>query len=171
MQESATAIAPRSIATDDAPRAIGPYSQAVRCPYARALLFVSGQLPISLHADGASGEPDLQAQYRMAIENALAIVRASGGTPGDVVKTTVFLTDLAHYDEFNEVYSDLFSEWRPARSVVQVAGLPRGAPIEVELIAAVSELDPVDDGDRRRGDGQRRDLDESVGADDPGGAR
>ena len=167
MQEWATAAAPRSIATDEAPRAIGPYSQAVRSPCARALLFVSGQLPMLPGSDDAGGVPDLPSQYRRALENALAIVRAGGGTAGDVVKATIFLTDLAHYDEFNQVYADLFDTWRPARSVVQVASLPRGAPIEVELIAAVAEPGRDRDGDHV-GDGDRRsDLEERPGTGRP----
>lgn len=158
MQEQATAISPRLINSDDAPQAIGPYSQAIRVPYMRALLFVSGQLPISSRSEDEEGVLDLQSQYRLALENALAIVRAGGGGPHDVVKATVFLTDLTRYDEFNAVYSEFFDDWRPARSVVQVSGLPRGAPVEVELIAAVLEPSQSGHSEHAEGAGQRSDL-------------
>ncbi len=154
MQEAGTAIEPQMITTDDAPPAIGPYSQAVSCPGARAFLFVSGQLPIPSRTAGMDeAADDLDHQFRAALENALAVVRAGGGTLRDVVKATVFLTDLSQYDRFNRVYSELFDEWRPARSVVQVAGLPKGAPIEVELIAAVSGQGPRARDDQPGGDG------------------
>ena len=168
VQEWATAISPRLITSDDAPQAIGPYSQAVRAPYARALVFVSGQLPISPRSEDGDLGPDLQSQYRLALENALAIVRAGGGRPHDVVKATIFLTDLTHYDEFNEVYSEFFEDWRPARSVVQVSGLPRGAPIEVELIAAVLEPSQGEHSDHSRAAERRSDLEERSRKGGPG---
>ena len=157
VRETASTYPPRLIATDDAPRAIGPYSQAVSCQGPRALLFVSGQLPIPPRAEDQDGPLDLQAQFRLALENALAVVRAGGGALSDVVKTTVFLTNLADYDQFNQVYSELFQEWRPARSVVQVAALPRGASVEVELVAAVPKAEPDERRSGPGGDGQAAD--------------
>lgn len=153
VQEPATASQPRAIATDDAPRAIGPYSQAVSCAGARGLLFVSGQLPIPAHPANGDPPPGVEAQFRVALANALAVVRAGGGALTDVVKATVYLTDLSHYDQFNRVYGELFREWRPARSVVQVAGLPRGACIEVELIATLSDAAAPGGGLRSGGEG------------------
>jgi 2-iminobutanoate/2-iminopropanoate deaminase len=160
LHDSTSAVAPRSVATDDAPPAIGPYSQGVICRDARALLFVSGQLPISPRTGAVEHPTDLQAQFRMALENSLAIVKAGGATLSDIVKTTIFLTDLTQYDAFNEVYSELFGEWRPARSVVQVARLPKGATVEVECIVALPDLSDTQRRSQFAGDGPTRELNE-----------
>ncbi|HEX8728477.1 MAG TPA: RidA family protein [Ktedonobacterales bacterium] len=120
------------IATQDAPKAIGPYSQAIALG---DLIFCSGQVAL----DPASGElqgDDVRAQTRRALENLSGVLRAAGSSLDDVVKTTVFLVDMGDYAAVNEVYGEFFSSEPPARSAVAVAALPRGARVEVEAIAA-----------------------------------
>lgn len=119
------------IATTQAPAAIGPYSQGVRCG---DLLFVSGQLGAD-PATGALG-PDTAAQARQALENVKAVLEAAGFGLADVVKTTIFLADLADFPLVNGVYAGFFPDAPPARSTVQVARLPKDARIEIEAIAA-----------------------------------
>ena len=118
------------IATPDAPAAIGPYSQAVEL---NGTLYLSGQLPV----DPKSGQmPEgIEAQTRQALDNLGAILAAAGLGPEHVVKTTVFLADLADFAAVNEVYARAFVAPFPARSCVQAAALPRGARLEVEAIA------------------------------------
>ncbi len=118
------------ISTPSAPAAVGPYSQAVA---AGPFVFVSGQLPV----DPATGEiPDgATTQAEQVFANVLAILSAAGLGPESVVKTTVFLADLADFAAVNEVYARVFPPPFPARSCVQVAALPRGARLEVEAIA------------------------------------
>ncbi len=124
----------KNIQTDAAPRAIGPYSQAV---YANGFLFVSGQ--IALHPDnGELVGTDIESQSRRALANLQAIVESSGGKLSDVVRTTVFLTDLSDFSAFNTVYQTFFGNHRPARSTVQVASLPKGSRVEIDAIAALS---------------------------------
>ena len=120
-----------TIATSSAPTAVGPYSQAVA---AGPFVFVSGQLPV----DPATGAiPDgAAAQAERAFANVLAILAATGLGPESVVKTTVFLADLADFAVVNEVYARVFPAPFPARSCVQVAAIPKGARLEVEAIAA-----------------------------------
>ncbi len=125
------------VSTDQAPTAIGPYSQAVS---SGEFLFISGQLPI----DPASGEMvtgDIAKQTRRVLQNVEAILESQGLSVGDIVKVTVFITQMDDYQTVNEVYADMFGEWHPARSVVQVAGLPKEASIEVEAIATLSRSD------------------------------
>ena len=121
----------RAISTSEAPGAIGPYSQGIRHgPW----LFSAGQVAL----DPATGElvgHDAAAQAERALENLTAVLRAAELGPEHVVKTTVFLTDMADFAEVNKVYGRFFSEPFPARSTVQVAGLPRGARVEIELVA------------------------------------
>jgi 2-iminobutanoate/2-iminopropanoate deaminase len=120
-----------AIATADAPGAIGPYSQAIR---AGGMVFVSGQIPL----DPATGEivpGGVEAQASRVIENLRGILRAAGCDFADVVKTTIFLTDLAHFAAVNAVYGRAFARPFPARATVQVAALPKGALIEIEAIA------------------------------------
>lgn len=120
-----------SISTSAAPAAVGPYSQAVE---SGGFIFVSGQLPV----DPATGAiPDgAAAQAERAFANVLAVLAAAGVGPENVVKTTVFLADLADFSAVNEVYARVFPAPFPARSCVQVAAIPRGARLEVEAIAA-----------------------------------
>lgn len=118
------------IATLAAPKAIGPYSQAVA---SEGLVFVSGQIPL----DPATGElvgPEFAVQADRALANMTAIVAAAGLDLTQVIKVNVYLTDLARFGEFNEIYARCFGEHRPARAVVQVSALPRGAQVEVEAV-------------------------------------
>ena len=121
------------LATDDAPKAIGPYSQAV---VDGGLLFASGQIPL----DPASGElvpGGIDAAAERILDNLEAVLASAGLTFSDVVKTTVFLTRTEDFPAMNAVYARRFGEHRPARSTVTVAGLPKGAPLEIDLIARV----------------------------------
>jgi 2-iminobutanoate/2-iminopropanoate deaminase len=121
------------IATNDAPKAIGPYSQAVR---AGNLLFLSGQIPL----DPASGElvqGDFAAQTRRVFENLKAVLAAGGATFANVARATVFLTDLGNFQTLNGIYAEYFGDHKPARSTVGVASLPKGATVEIDLIAVV----------------------------------
>lgn len=120
------------IATTEAPAAVGPYSQAVTVGN---LLFAAGQIPL----DPATGEivgTDVTAQTERVCQNIAAVLKANDMTFTNVVKATVFLTDLANFAAMNAVYSKYFSEPFPARSTIQVAGLPRGAQVEIEVTAA-----------------------------------
>ena len=121
---------PKLIHTDKAPAAIGPYSQALRVGN---LLFASGQIPLN----PATGEmpESVEEQAAQALENVRNILAAAGLGMKDVVKTTVFLSDLADFTAVNEVYAKAFQEPFPARSCVQVAAIPRGAKVEIECIA------------------------------------
>lgn len=119
------------VTTNAAPRAIGPYSQAVK---AGGFLFLSGQIPL----DPATGEivaGDVRTQARQVFANLRAVLSAAGLDPAAIVKTTIFLTDMADFGAVNELYAELVGDHRPARSTVAVAALPRGARIEVEAIA------------------------------------
>ncbi len=124
------------ITTERAPGAIGPYSQAIAIggtDGGGGLLFVSGQIPL----DPATGqlEAGIEAQTERVIENLRAILEAGGCTLADVAKTTIFLTDLAHFTAVNAIYARAFAAPFPARSTVQVSALPRGALVEIEAIA------------------------------------
>lgn len=121
------------ISTGGAPRAIGPYSQAVS---ANGFLFTAGQVAL----DPATGElvvGGIAEQTKRALENLGAVLAAAGASFSDVVKTTVFLVDMADFAAMNEVYGQAFGDHRPARSTVAVAALPRGATVEIEVIAVV----------------------------------
>ncbi|HUD73092.1 MAG TPA: RidA family protein [Dongiaceae bacterium] len=120
-----------SIATDGAPKAIGPYSQAIR---SGDLIFLSGQIPL----DPKTGElvrGTIEAEVARVLDNIRAVLEASGAGLDDVVRTTVYLADMADFQAMNGVYTRFFGEARPARSTVQVAGLPRGARVEIDVIA------------------------------------
>lgn len=119
------------IHTEQAPKAIGPYSQAIK---ANGLLFVSGQLP----ADKDTGElaaGGIEAQTRQSLENVKAILTAAGSSLAAVVKTTVFLKSMDDFASMNAVYATYFTENCPARACVQVAKLPKDAMVEIEVIA------------------------------------
>ncbi len=122
-----------AIHTDKAPAAIGPYSQAIQ---AGNMIFASGQLPIN-PATGAFPEGGIQEQTHQSIRNAQAILEAAGTDLSHVVKTTVFLSDIANFAAMNEIYSQYFQAPYPARSAVAVKDLPKGALVEIEVIAAV----------------------------------
>lgn len=123
----------KPISTSNAPAAIGPYSQAVDS--GAGLVFLSGQLPID-PATGAFPEGGIQAQTRQSLRNVQAILAAAGLSLAHVVKTTVFLSDMADFAAMNEVYATFFAEPFPARSAVAVKALPKGALVEIECIAA-----------------------------------
>ena len=121
-----------AISSPDAPKAIGPYSQAVR---AGQLLFVSGQVPL----DPATGEivsGDIAAQTRRVFDNLGAVLKAGGRSFADVVRTTVYLADMNDFAAVNQVYGLYFSDPYPARATVQVARLPKDARVEIDLIAS-----------------------------------
>lgn len=119
------------VATTNAPEAIGPYSQAVSVP---GLVFCSGQIPL----DPSSGElvgGSIADQTRRCLENLGAVLEAAGSSLVHMVKVTVYLADIADYPEFNSAYEDFVGAEPPARAAVAVAGLPRGAGIEIDCIA------------------------------------
>ena len=121
-----------AVSSPDAPKAIGPYSQAVRVG---PLLFVSGQVPL----DPATGDMvagDIAAQTRRVFENLGAVLKAGGRSFNDVVRTTVFLADMNDFAEVNRIYGTYFSEPYPARATVQVARLPKDARVEIDVIAS-----------------------------------
>ncbi len=120
------------IATTAAPGAIGPYSQAIE---ANGFVFVSGQIPID-PATGAFASDEVVGQAEQSLKNLKAVVEAAGCTLADVVKTTVFLADIADFAAVNEVYAKYFTSECPARSAVQAANLPKGALVEIEAIVA-----------------------------------
>ena len=122
-----------AIQTTQAPAAIGPYSQAIDS--GAGLVFVSGQLPID-PATGAFPQGGVQEQTRQSLTNARAILEAAGLGLSNVVKTTVFLADMADFAAMNEVYAQFFAAPYPARSAVAVKMLPKGALVEIECIAA-----------------------------------
>lgn len=115
----------------DAPPALGPYSQAIG---AGSLVFCSGQVPL-LSATGELASQDVAEQTKQALLNLGAVLKSAGLSYSNVVKTTVFLTDLTWFADMNAVYATFFSDSPPARSTIEVSGLPRGAKVEIEAIA------------------------------------
>ena len=122
-----------SLSTDRAPAAIGPYSQAIRCG---EFLFCSGQIPLHPATGEVTGTTTAD-QTEQVMQNLQGLLEAAGSGLEHVVKTTVFLQDMADFSEFNAVYARFFAKDPPARSTVQVAGLPRGVRVEVEALALV----------------------------------
>ena len=121
----------QAIHTEKAPKAIGPYSQAIKVGN---LVFASGQVPI-VPATGEFVEGGIQEQTRQALTNAQAILEEAGTGLKNVVKTTVYLSDMANFAAMNEIYAEFFTQPYPARSAVAVKALPKGALVEVECIA------------------------------------
>ena len=121
------------IHTDNAPAAIGPYSQAVK---AGNLLFVSGQVPF-VPETMEIVEGDVKAQTAQSLKNLQAILKEAGADFSDVVKTTVFIKDMNEFAQINEVYGEFFGENKPARACVEVARLPKDVKVEIEVIAVV----------------------------------
>ena len=119
-----------TVQTDDAPRAIGPYSQAVQVD---GWLYASGQLPMTPAGDMVEG--DIETQTEQVFNNIEAILKAAGGSLSQVVKATVFVQDLNDFARLNAVYERRFAGHKPARSTVEVARLPRDARVEIEIIA------------------------------------
>ena len=119
--------------TDRAPKAIGPYAQAVRTGN---FIYTSGQIPL----DPRTGEmvtADFETMTRRVFENLKAVLESGGASFRDVVKTTVFLKSMSDFQVMNGIYAEYFGDHKPARSTVAVADLPKGAPLEIELIAVV----------------------------------
>ena len=121
------------IHTDSAPAAIGPYSQAIR---SGQLLFVSGQVPLD-PANGTLADGDIVVQTHRVMRNLAEILGAAGASFNDVVKTTIFLTDLDDFAAMNKVYASYVGTPAPARATIQVARLPMGAKVEIDAIAAL----------------------------------
>lgn len=125
----------RAISTENAPAAIGPYSQGV---VVNGILFASGQIPL----DPATGEmvgTTIEEQTAQVMKNVAGLLKAAGTDFEHVVKTTCFLNDISDFAAFNGVYAQLFGTHLPARSAVEVGALPKGALVEVEVIAAIEE--------------------------------
>jgi 2-iminobutanoate/2-iminopropanoate deaminase len=123
------------VATNDAPAAIGPYSQAIR---SGTMLFCAGQIPLDPRT-GQIVSDDIAAQTKRVMENIGAILQAADLNFGHVVKTTIFLISMGDFQTVNEIYGTYFRENPPARSTVAVSALPKGAKIEIEVIAMASE--------------------------------
>jgi 2-iminobutanoate/2-iminopropanoate deaminase len=123
----------KKISTDKAPSAIGPYSQGI---VANGFVFTAGQIPLDPTA-GKIVDGGIVEQTEQVMKNLQEVLRAAGANWGDVVKTTVYLQDLAHFPTVNEVYGKWLGDARPARSTVQVSALPRGAMVEIDATAVI----------------------------------
>ena len=123
--------------TNDAPEAIGPYSQAIACD---GWLYTSGQVALD-PATGELVEGGFDAQARQVIANLRAVLANAGCTFGDVVKATIYLIDFGDFLTVNSIYGDAMGDHRPARSTVQVAALPKGAMVEIDLVARIPNTD------------------------------
>ncbi len=122
----------QAVHSNQAPAAIGPYSQAYLC---QGMLYTSGQ--IALQTNGEMVDGDVLAEAKQVFDNLRAVLAAAGCTPQDVVRATVYLTDLGVFADVNELYAEFFGDHKPARACVQVAALPKGAEIEIDVIARV----------------------------------
>ncbi|AEP00461.1 RidA family protein [Weizmannia coagulans] len=122
----------KTISTNQAPAAIGPYAQGV---VAGNLFFSSGQIP--LRPDGTLVEGSIEAQARQVMENLKAVLEAAGASFDTVVKTTVFIQNMDDFAKINDVYGSYFTDHKPARSCVEVARLPKNAGVEIEVIALI----------------------------------
>ena len=122
------------VSTEQAPKAIGPYSQAV---VSNGIAYLSGQIPLDT-ATGQLVEGDIAAQTERVLQNLKAVLEACGASTESVLKTTVFLKDMADFPKMNEVYARYFASNPPARSTVQAARLPRDVSVEIDAIASVS---------------------------------
>jgi 2-iminobutanoate/2-iminopropanoate deaminase len=125
----------QTISTPDAPKAIGPYAQAVSAT--GRLVFCSGQIPLDPTTGEIIGAGDVREQTERVMLNLAAVLRAAGASFAHVTKTTIFLTDLQDFAAVNEVYAKHVGTAPPARATVQVAGLPRGVSVEIEAIAVI----------------------------------
>lgn len=121
----------KPVATDKAPAAVGPYSQAIKTGN---MLYCSGQIGLIPETGTLAGE-DIRSQSRQALLNLAAVLSAAGFKTDNIVKTTVFLTDMKDFAVFNTIYADFLTPHKPARATVQVAALPLGALVEIECIA------------------------------------
>ncbi len=122
------------VATSDAPKAIGPYSQAVKIG---GMVYTSGQIALD-PATGSLVDGDFSAQTRRVFENMKAVLNEAGSDFKKVVKATVYITDLANFQTLNTIYAEYFGDHKPARSTVGVSQLPKGAQVEIDLIATTS---------------------------------
>jgi reactive intermediate/imine deaminase len=127
----------RTINTDDAPAAVGAYSQATSNG---DVLFTAGQLPLTVDGDPKADAPVAE-QTELALDNVEAILAEGGADMSDVLKVTVFLADIDDFDEMNETYATYFDEQPPARSAVQAGAIPKGASVEIEVVADVSDAE------------------------------
>ncbi|MFC7129205.1 Rid family detoxifying hydrolase [Haloferax chudinovii] len=125
----------RVIETDEAPAAVGAYSQATTNG---SLLYTAGQIPLTPEGDLLDDE-DIATQTTQSLDNVMAILAEAGADATDVLKTTVFLADIDDFDEMNETYATYFDEEPPARSAVEVGNLPKGVGVEIEAVAVVDE--------------------------------
>lgn len=119
--------------TENAPKPVGPYSQAVR---AGNFVFISGQIPLDPKTGHIVGN-NIKEQAKKALENIKAIVEAAGGSIKNIVKVNVYIKDINLFGEFNAVYEEFFEEHKPARAVVEVSGIPKGVLVEIEAIAYI----------------------------------
>jgi 2-iminobutanoate/2-iminopropanoate deaminase len=126
----------QSISTAGAPKAIGPYAQAVVVPAGR-MVFCSGQIPLDPATGEMVGASDVRVQTKRVLDNLGAVLGAAGASFASVVKTTIYLADLQDFGTVNEIYAGYFGKDPPARATVQAAGLPKGALIEIDAIAVV----------------------------------
>lgn len=124
-----------AVHTEDAPKAIGPYSQAVR---AGDFVFLSGQIALDPKSGAMVGEGDVGAEMEQVMKNLQAVLLAAGTSFASVVKSHIYLVDMGHFPIINEIYSRYFTAAPPARATVAVAALPRGAKVEIDMIATVS---------------------------------
>ncbi len=122
-----------TVSTDDAPEAIGPYSQAIRTG---SLLFCSGQIPLE-PSSGEIVKEDVAGQTRRCLENLTAVCAAAGASLSQAVRCTVYLADMGDFARVNEVYAEFFEEDPPARVAIAAAGLPKGADVEIDAIVAL----------------------------------
>jgi 2-iminobutanoate/2-iminopropanoate deaminase len=129
-----SAMERKVVATEAAPKAIGPYSQAI---VAGGFVFCSGQIALDPKSGELVGASDVRAQARRAMDNLRGVLEAAGSSFERVVRTTVFLADMGDFGAVNEVYGSYFKDAPPARVTVQAAGLPKGALVEIDAIAAV----------------------------------
>ena len=125
------------VTTDAAPKAIGPYSQAVIAP-AGKLVFCSGQIAIDPRTGELTGAGDIRLETHRAMKNLEAVLQAAGASFANVVKSTIYLVDLGNFSAVNEVYATYIAGMPPARATIQVAALPRGAQVEIDAIALAS---------------------------------
>jgi len=123
------------VATDAAPKAIGPYSQAVVAVHPGRMVFCSGQIAIDPRTGELAGAGDIRMETHRVMKNLEAVLRAAGASFADMVKSTIYLVDLGNFSAVNEVYATYFAGAPPARATIQVAALPRGAQVEIDAIA------------------------------------
>ncbi len=121
----------KTVSTPNAPAAVGPYAQAV---WAGDMLYLSGQIPLDPQTGSLVSE-NFSEQVRQVLQNIQAVLKAAGLTPAQVVKTTVYLTEINQFSTLNELYAEVFGAAPPARSCVEVSALPRGAQVEIEVTA------------------------------------